>query len=70
MQLTQSFFQSVDDWVDSNEFGENLTLDCPNSECIGECSCILSKGADFLERRYVNSESFVWRFEQGWTRGL
>jgi len=70
MQLTQSFFQSVDDWVDSHESDENSSADCLNPECIGECSCILSKGADVRERRYVNSESFVWRFEQGWTRGL
>jgi hypothetical protein len=72
MQLTQSFFQSVDNWVDSHESAENSSLDCLNAECAGDCSrsCFLPQDPDFIERRYVNSESFVWRFERGWTRGL
>jgi len=72
MQLTQSFYQSLDEWVDSFEFEDNPPFDCPNSECPGNCSfsCILAQDSDFCESHYVNSESYIWRSELRGTRGL
>jgi len=62
MQLTQSFFQSLDDWIDTLEVDANLSFDCPDSECTGDCSlsCILAQDSDFPEESYVDSESYIW----------
>ncbi len=62
MQLTQSFFQSLDDWIDTVEVDANLSSDCLHSECTGGCSlsCILPQDSDFLEDSYVDRESYIW----------
>lgn len=65
MKFANSFFQSLDDWVDHWDVDEDKSLDCPNSECTGDCrdSCIAYQGPDLLEGPYVNSESYIWRLE-------
>jgi len=71
MKLTPSFFQSLDEWVDYLDVDE-VPLDCPYSECTGDCSfpCIPDQDSDFLEGPYVNIESCIWRLELQRTGGL
>lgn len=65
MKLTQSFFESLDEWVDYFDIDENHSFDCLYSECTGDCSifCIPDQDSDFLEGPYVNSERYFWPLE-------
>lgn len=71
MKLTQSFFQSLDEWVDYLDIHEDKSADCSHSKCTGDCSfsCIPDPDSDLIEGHYANTESYPC-FEQQWIGGL
>ena len=62
MKILQSFFQSVDEWVDCLDEDECQNLDCSNPECIGNCKilCIGDQADDSTQNLREYFENYIW----------